>query len=119
LKVSLISVRFSQNVWNFQIFHKYRDTLNDVMCTCNATSALNSCKLPMEGNSSIYWSSRQSRVSDDDATEISWARLVRLRCVSSIYLPLKSRCPVNSHPTATHNLLPCVSCLGFYTGHES
>jgi hypothetical protein len=57
----------------------------------------------MEGNSSIYWTSHQSRVSDDDATEISWARLVRLRRVSSIYLPFKSQCPVNSHPAATHN----------------
>jgi hypothetical protein len=79
-KDSLISVRFSQNV------------LNDVMCTCNATSALTSgplaldvllirlsCDLdlvasyyPWKGTPpSTELVARVECLSDDDATEIS------------------------------------------------
>jgi hypothetical protein len=61
----------------------------------------------MEGNSSIYWTSRQSRVSDDDATEIS-------RRVSSIYLPCQISLPYQFSSRCYAQLATTRQLLGFF-----
>jgi hypothetical protein len=95
-KVSLISMRFSQNVWNFQIFHKDRDTLNDVMCTCNATSALTSGPLALDvllirlnldlDLVAIYYPWKGTPPSTELVARVEWAMMMLLRSLEHALL---------------------------------